>query len=413
MARRLALLAACAAGLIWPATAPAVTVTVGRATLDAGLGFHSCVSTDCSVRTLSQRVLGSPGTAIVPADGLLTVWRTYAVTCAGTIRVRVLRPGPGGLTGAGSGPPEQIFLMPRVLSVTLDPPLPVQTGDRIGVTAAIVPGGFCPSDARYVFVYRTLVDAAYYDVADSELADGGPSVAPAQVDVSEIMLNGDVVLDVPVVSAISPPSGPVAGGTEVTIGGAHLRGVTAVRFGDVPASSFAVTSNTEITAVAPPQAPGAVAVTVDGPGGTSAAGTARFTYSAPAPPADAAPVLGALRMRPSTFRAVRAATTISYTLSEAARTAFRVDRMRPGVRRGGRCVPPPLRVSSAARRCVRYVRLAGSFSHRGAAGANRLGYRGRLRGRTLRPGPYRLTAVAVDGAGGRSLARRTRFRIAP
>ena len=40
-------------------------------------------------------------------------------------------------------------------------------------------------------------------------------------------------VEAPVVSEVLPLSGPVAGGTEVTIRGANLTGATAVSFGDV------------------------------------------------------------------------------------------------------------------------------------------------------------------------------------
>jgi len=85
------------------------------------------------------------------------------------------------------------------------------------------------------------------------------------------------------VTAISPTSGPAAGGTSVIITGSNLNGATAVRFGATAASSFTVNSPTQITATAP-AGTGTVDVTVttaDGTSATTAAG--RFTYEAPAP----------------------------------------------------------------------------------------------------------------------------------
>ncbi|TMU92950.1 IPT/TIG domain-containing protein [Streptomyces sp. DASNCL29] len=72
----------------------------------------------------------------------------------------------------------------------------------------------------------------------------------------------------PTLTAISPASGPTAGGTTVTLTGTNLLGATAVRFGAVNATSFTVVSATQITAVAPAGS-GTVQVTVTGPGGTS------------------------------------------------------------------------------------------------------------------------------------------------
>mgnify|MGYP001135564564 CR=1 FL=1 len=47
----------------------------------------------------------------------------------------------------------------------------------------------------------------------------------------------------------------------------------------------------------------------------------------------------------------------------------------------------------------------------GAAGTNSLRFMGRLRGRALKRGKYRLVAVAVDAAGNRSKPVRRSFRI--
>jgi hypothetical protein len=84
----------------------------------------------------------------------------------------------------------------------------------------------------------------------------------------------------PAVTAISPASGPQAGGTRVTITGARFTGATAVYFGTVPATGFTVNSATQVTATAPAAAgPGSVNVAVTTPDGTSpAAAASRYTY---------------------------------------------------------------------------------------------------------------------------------------
>jgi hypothetical protein len=74
----------------------------------------------------------------------------------------------------------------------------------------------------------------------------------------------------PTVTKVSPASGPVAGGTPVTITGTNYSGVTAVDFGANAATSFTVNSATSITAIAPAEAAGKVDVTVTTPNGTSA-----------------------------------------------------------------------------------------------------------------------------------------------
>ncbi len=85
---------------------------------------------------------------------------------------------------------------------------------------------------------------------------------------------------VPAVSGVSPPAGPNAGGTTVTITGTGLSGASAVAFGAIPVTHVTVASSTKITAVAPAHAAGPVNVTVTTAGGTSAiAAAAQYTYT--------------------------------------------------------------------------------------------------------------------------------------
>ncbi len=85
----------------------------------------------------------------------------------------------------------------------------------------------------------------------------------------------------PTVTSISPLSGPIGGGTTVTITGTNLSGATAVSFGGTAATGYTVNSATQITATAPAGSAGTVDVTVTTAGGTSATGSSdQFTYTA-------------------------------------------------------------------------------------------------------------------------------------
>lgn len=80
----------------------------------------------------------------------------------------------------------------------------------------------------------------------------------------------------PSISGISPSSGPVAGGTGVTISGSNFTGVTSVTFGSSPAT-FSVLSSTQINATTPAGAStGTVTVSVSN--GTNI-GTNSFLYT--------------------------------------------------------------------------------------------------------------------------------------
>ena len=70
------------------------------------------------------------------------------------------------------------------------------------------------------------------------------------------------------VNQVSPSSGPLSGGASVVITGSAFVGATAVHFGSASATSFSVTSQHKITAIAP-AGTGTVDVTVTTPEGTS------------------------------------------------------------------------------------------------------------------------------------------------
>ena len=85
----------------------------------------------------------------------------------------------------------------------------------------------------------------------------------------------------PTVTGISPTSGPLGGGTSVTITGSGFTGATAVNFGGTAATSFTIDSDTSITAVSPAESAGTVDITVTSADGTSAtSGADQFSYVA-------------------------------------------------------------------------------------------------------------------------------------
>ena len=75
----------------------------------------------------------------------------------------------------------------------------------------------------------------------------------------------------PVINSVNPDFGPTIGGNSVVLSGSGFTGATAVTFGSTAASSFAVNSDSQITATAPPEAEATVAVQVTSPAGTTAA----------------------------------------------------------------------------------------------------------------------------------------------
>ncbi len=131
----------------------------------------------------------------------------------------------------------------------------------------------------------------------------------------------------------------------------------------------------------------------------------------PLPPSAQPPatplLLAGLTLRPGTFRPARkgpavsrtgrAGTSLRFRLSRPAKVEFRVTSVLFPKARLGRT--PPVQ------------REVGRFSVRGHRGPNRLRFTGRLRGRALPAGRYRLTAQAVDGDGLASAPENVGFRI--
>ncbi len=133
------------------------------------------------------------------------------------------------------------------------------------------------------------------------------------------------------------------------------------------------------------------------------------------------PVISRLAVSPSSFLAAgrgatiarhakATGTVVSYEDSEPASTTFTVLDPRPGVRRGRTCVKAPAaKHAKGLRTCTRYVAV-GHFAHRDRSGRNNFRFSGRLGGRKLARGPYRLQAQPVfDGQAG--VLRVVPFRV--
>ncbi len=135
------------------------------------------------------------------------------------------------------------------------------------------------------------------------------------------------------------------------------------------------------------------------------------------------PAIRGLRVAPPAFAALasgpsaRAATfatrlfgpLVTFRIDRPASVTYRVARRLAGRRARGRCVAPA-RAASGARACLRLAPVPGRFLRAANAGSNRLRFSGRVGGRALRPGSYRLLATARAGGAAGPTARAA-FRI--
>ncbi|MCZ6815173.1 MAG: IPT/TIG domain-containing protein, partial [Planctomycetota bacterium] len=81
--------------------------------------------------------------------------------------------------------------------------------------------------------------------------------------------------------SIVPASGPISGGTEVTIIGRNFSATSAVLFGDQAASSLTIVNDEVIRATTPPHPAGAVDIVILGPPNSVQLFAQAFTFEEP------------------------------------------------------------------------------------------------------------------------------------
>lgn len=249
-----------------PAQAPASTMTIGSplgaATTFFGFGQDT---------TVASVTLSEPGLVRSPVDGRITSWRVRGAIAISGYALRLLHPGSAALEFSGAATSAPVTPAGGGIE-TFETSLPVKAGDYIGLDI--------PAGAR-IGVFSGGSSATFTPKLGEGEARAGSSLP------YEATFNAEVE-PAPSVYLVGPASGPVSGGTSVAVAGADFDGVTAVRFGSTPATSFTVASEHRLTAVAPASAAaGPVDVTVTTAAGTSATGPDDvFTYAAaPQPPA--------------------------------------------------------------------------------------------------------------------------------
>jgi streptogramin lyase len=127
-----------------------------------------------------------------------------------------------------------------------------------------------------------------------------------------------------------------------------------------------------------------------------------------------APRLSATRFRAArrgkAFVSLNVGTRILWALNEAARVTISIQKYRPLSRTCKRRLARQSRHRTGVR-CRKYVALKGRFAKASAAGVSSVRFRGRLKGKRLKPGRYRFVIRARDGAGNVNKPRRPAFRI--
>ncbi|MCE0539203.1 IPT/TIG domain-containing protein, partial [Kineosporia rhizophila] len=240
-------------------------------------GGNAVILTGTGLSTASDVKFGS-ATATFTVNSDTQITATAPAGSAGAVTVSVTT--SYGTTGGPNPPPYTYVAAPVVSSVA------PASGPLAGGTAVTITGtGF--SGATSV-AFDGVAATSLTVSSDTQITAFTPAHAAGAVNVSVTSVGGTGSLNnaftyvaAPAVTSVSPTSGPVGGGTSVTITGTGFSAATAVSFGGSAASSFTVNSGTQITALAPAGTAGTVDVRVTTVGGTSAVVPGdRFTYVA-------------------------------------------------------------------------------------------------------------------------------------
>jgi hypothetical protein len=310
-------------------SAQASTVRLGDS-LPAANQFFLC-GAPCSMANID---LSEEGQLVQsPVNGEIVEWRVRGANGHPGYTLMVLKRGPGltftSMRSSGPATPAGVGIEPFSTNLRID------AGDYIGLTI--------PEEGR-IAVHEGGAHAFFAPA----LADGVPATGFESSNVIEF--NADVQPE-PAIILLSPSAGPTTGGTTVTIAGTNFTGVTAVKFGSAPASSFSVESENRLTAISPAASgPGIVDVSVTTNAGTSPPiGADRFEYTASAtPPKCITPNLKSKKLKAAKKRVRKSACKVGKVtkLEGATAKSGKVVKQKP---KAGKTVPAGTKIAVTLR----------------------------------------------------------------
>jgi hypothetical protein len=218
-----------------------------------------------------------------------SITATAPPEAAGVVDVQVTTPSGTSAVVSADHFTYTAAAAPAVTGVT-----PASGSAAGGSVVAVLGSGFTGASA---VSFGTAAAVSFTVVSDGALYATAPAGTAGTVDITVTTPTGTsstssadhftyTAVPVPSMTGVSPGSGSTGGGTVVTLTGSNFTNANGVFFNGVAAASFVVFSDTQVQAVAPPQAAGTVDVTVSSYGGTSATSSAtRYTYNAAAAPA--------------------------------------------------------------------------------------------------------------------------------
>jgi hypothetical protein len=264
----------------------APTVTAVSPTSGTTAGGTSVTITGTNFTQLVSVSFGSVPASTITVNSSTQITASAPASGPGLIDVTVTNGAGTSLTSTA----DQFTFTATAPSITSVSP---NSGTTNGGTSVTIAGsGF--TSASGVFFGGTAA-TSFSVTSDTQITATSPAHAAGTVDIVVVTPLGGTSAtsssdqftynaSAPTVTAVSPTSGPTVGGTSVTVTGTNFTGASAVMFGNVPATSFSVSSPTQLTAVSPVHGAGVVDITVTTAGGTSSTSASdQFTYVASAP----------------------------------------------------------------------------------------------------------------------------------
>jgi hypothetical protein len=245
-----------------PPTITSVAPSQGPVATETAVAVHGSGYTLTAPCVVLVRFGGAPASNVVVVSDTELTCKTPALPVEGPVTVEVET--PGGLDVLPDGyeymdPPDITSVSPNKGTTAGGTPVTINGNDLAGATSATFDG----------------LPATITGGTDTEVYCTTPAhPAPMLVDVavttawgSDTAVGAYEYVTGPVVTSVTPSSGPSTGSTNVTIAGSNLTGATGADFGG---SAAAITggNDSEVYCTTSPHPPAIVNVTVTTPGGS-------------------------------------------------------------------------------------------------------------------------------------------------
>ena len=303
-----------------------------------GSAFQSAIN---AARARGSVVVAAAGNTL-PAG--VNMSNTYPANCTGVIAVAATsRSGTlayysnygSGVSVSAPGGDTNIdtMILSTASSTATGPGYPGYTGGAPTPTYVSYQG--TSMAAPHVSALAAMLKSAYPTLTPTQVADRiigttspvlGSTCAAKPCGTG--IINAQAALAVPVIESVSPSSGTVDGGTNVTLIGANFTDATSVTLGGAP-MTFTIASPTSITFTTPSHDSGAVDISVATPNGTDTA-PGGFTYvglpqTVTWAPSNTSAVSTQGSLTPDTLATSNGPGSISYSVTNAGTTGCTVN----------------------------------------------------------------------------------------